>query len=385
MTVSDPTELNSPSEVMGTEFLSRSLIEIAAEPLLACGADGAILVANRAAHRLAECNPLLRSFDDVFCLEPLGVSPVPEHEETDGAARRLFEDLLKSPTAYRYRSPSGQERTLMVNAAFLEGLETARPGYVISMTDISAERERETQLSQARKETTDAGRDLQQFVYSASHDLQEPLRMVTSYLQLIERRYGSSLDHEALEFLEFAVEGANRMHQQINDLLAYSRVMSRGGPVKPTGANAALAAARSQLEQKEIEAGAEITSERLPSVLADSVQLAQVFRILIENALMYRSEAPLRIHIGAVRDGDMVRFLVRDNGIGIAPEFHERIFQMFQRLHTRDQYPGTGIGLSIVRRIMERHGGRCWVESVEGEGSTFFFTVPGVPVEGESE
>ena len=203
--------------------------------------------------------------------------------------------------------------------------------------------------------------------------------MVTSYLQLLERRYRAELDDDAREFIGFAVEGAQRMQQQIMDLLAYSRVTSRGQPPTPVDAAAALAEAITRLEMKIAETGAEISIGPLPVVRADPSQLAQVFQNLVGNALTFRSDETPRIRVEAVEEEGAVRFSVSDNGIGIAPEYHDRIFQMFQRLHTRDRYPGSGIGLAIVQRIVERHGGRAWLESTEGEGSTFYFTIPVTP------
>lgn len=208
--------------------------------------------------------------------------------------------------------------------------------------------------------------------------------MVTSYLQLLERRYRSELDKDAQEFIGFAVEGAQRMQQQIMDLLTYSRVTSRGQPPTPVDASIALAEAVTRLEMRIAETGAEISIGSMPVVRADPSQLAQVFQNLVGNALTFRSDERPRIRVEAVEEGGAVRFSVSDNGIGIAPEYHDRIFQMFQRLHPRDRYPGSGLGLAIVHRIVERHGGRVWLESAEGEGSTFFFTIPADPPGGVS-
>ena len=203
--------------------------------------------------------------------------------------------------------------------------------------------------------------------------------MVASYLQLLERRYGDELDQDAREFIGFAVEGAQRMQQQIMDLLTYSRVTSRGQPPVPVDSASALAEAIARLELRVAETGAEICIGPMPVVPADPSQLTQVFQNLIGNSLTFRSSESPRIRVEGVEEGEMVRFSVSDNGIGIAPEYHDRIFQMFQRLHSRDRYPGSGIGLAIVKRIVERHGGRVRLESEEGQGSTFFFTLPVTP------
>jgi PAS domain S-box-containing protein len=218
--------------------------------------------------------------------------------------------------------------------------------------------------------------ELQQFAYIASHDLQEPLRMVTSYLQLLEQRYAARLDADAREFISFAVDGAARMRELINALLAYSRVERSEAPFEEMPAQVALDTALANLALKIEDSGATITRDPLPSLKADAVQMAQLFQNLISNALKFHGSQPPRVHIGVAREGDEWRFSVRDHGIGIAPEHLQRIFVIFQRLHQRDEYPGSGIGLAICKKVVERHGGRIWVESTPGEGATFYFTIP---------
>jgi len=218
--------------------------------------------------------------------------------------------------------------------------------------------------------------ELQQFAYAASHDLQEPLRMVTSYLQLLERRYKDKLDDDARDFIAFAVDGAARMQGLINGLLAYSRIGTRGNPFAPTDLEGVLGQAWKNLEMSAQESGARLVSDPLPAVLADEQQLIQLFQNLLANAIKFRSDQPPRIHIGAVPQQDRWLFSVRDNGIGFDMKNADRIFHMFQRLHTRQEYPGSGIGLPLSRKIVERHGGRIWAESAPGTGSTFFFTLP---------
>lgn len=240
-----------------------------------------------------------------------------------------------------------------------------------------AERERAQEaLLQMAAELERSNAELQQFAYVASHDLQEPLRMITSYLQLFMRRYGNNLDGEAREFLEFAVDGATRMQKLISDLLAYSRVHTRARPPEPTDSAAVLQQTIQDLQAAITDSNATVTFDELPMVMADATQLGQLFQNLISNAIKYRSDDPPRIHISAHREGDQWVFAVKDNGIGIDPKYFDRIFAIFQRLHTRDEYPGTGIGLAICKRIVERHGGRIWVESAPGQGCTFFFTLP---------
>lgn len=217
--------------------------------------------------------------------------------------------------------------------------------------------------------------DLQQFAYVASHDLQEPLRMVSSYTQLIARRYKGKLDADADEFIAFAVDGANRMQRLILDLLAYSRVNTAGRQFEPTAMETVLKAALNNLTNAVKESQAIITHDPLPAVMGDDKQLAQLFQNLLSNAVKFGGAQPPRIHISAKQtDGEWL-FSVRDHGIGLDPQYADRIFVIFQRLHTREEYPGTGIGLAICKKIVERHGGRMWVESELGKGATFYFTL----------
>ena len=222
--------------------------------------------------------------------------------------------------------------------------------------------------------------DLEQFAYVASHDLQEPLRMVTNYLQLLQNRYRSQLDPKAQDFIQIAVDGAVRMHQLIGDLLTYSRVGTAGKPFAPTNVSEVLKNALLNLKIAIEESGAKIKSESLPTVKADPVQLTQLLQNLIGNAIKFRSDKPPEIHVAARRlrkeDGAPGwEFSIRDNGIGIPAKDFDRIFLIFQRLHTREKYPGTGIGLALCKKIVERHGGRIWVESEPGQGTTFYFTL----------
>jgi signal transduction histidine kinase len=240
---------------------------------------------------------------------------------------------------------------------------------------IERTRAQEALQAQAR-ELARSNEELQQFAYVASHDLQEPLRMVASYTQLLEKRYKDKLDTDALEFIHYAVDGARRMQALINDLLAYSRVGTRGKPFTTTDCNIVLKLVLTNLKMAIEESGATVRSEPLPSLVADSTQLVQLFQNLIGNAIKFRREdEPPTIQISARRAGEEWEFSFRDNGIGIDPQHWERIFVIFQRLHTRDKYPGTGIGLAVCRKIVERHGGRLWVESTPGAGSTFMFTL----------
>jgi len=241
--------------------------------------------------------------------------------------------------------------------------------------DVTDRKRAEEVLAQRTRDLERSNAELQAFAYVASHDLQEPLRMVASYVQLLERRYADALDDDAREFIGYAADGAKRMQDLINDLLAYSRVGTKGKPFAPTDCEALLEEVLSNLEVAIKESGARITHDPLPQVMADEGQLARVFQNLIGNALKFCDQAP-EVHVSAEKADGQWRFSVRDNGIGIEPDQQEKIFVVFQRLHRRDEYAGTGIGLAITKKIVERHGGRIWVESEPGRGSTFYFTIP---------
>jgi len=231
------------------------------------------------------------------------------------------------------------------------------------------------ELAARAAELARSNAELEQFAYAASHDLQEPLRSVTGFTQLLASRYGGRLDAEADEFIQFIVDGAARMQQMIQDLLAYSRV---GGAfdTHPIDANASLAAAIENLRTAIDESGAVVTHDPLPTITGDASRVTQLLQNLIANAIKFRGADPPRIHVAAARQDDEWVFTVRDNGIGLDPRHAERIFAVFQRLHTRSEYPGSGIGLAICRRIVERLGGRIWVDSAPNRGSVFSFAVP---------
>jgi signal transduction histidine kinase len=232
-----------------------------------------------------------------------------------------------------------------------------------------------TERRKAQEDLARSNQDLEQFAYVASHDLQEPLRIVAGYIQLLERRYKSRLDNDAVDFINFAVDGANRMQRLIQDLLAYSRLGTRGQRTAPTDCEAVLEHALANLRLAIDESGAVITHDPLPTVTADESQIIQLMQNLIGNAIKFRGERRPEIHVSACPHEGRRLFTVKDNGIGIEAQYLDRIFVIFQRLHGQRQYPGTGIGLALCKRIVERHGGRIWVESKKGEGSTFYFTL----------
>jgi signal transduction histidine kinase len=241
--------------------------------------------------------------------------------------------------------------------------------------DITERKRAEEALAQRAQELARSNADLAQFAYVASHDLKEPLRAVSGCVGLLKANYEGKLDERTGEYMTHIVDGAARMETLIDGLLAYSRVGTQGGELQPVECGKALGTAVQNLAASIQESGAIVTCDALPTVQGDAQQLVSLFQNLIGNAFKFRQEAPPRIHVSAEWNGTLWRFSVRDNGIGIAPQYFERIFGVFQRLHTRREYPGTGIGLAICKKIVERHGGRIWVESVPGEGATFCFSL----------
>jgi PAS domain S-box-containing protein len=242
--------------------------------------------------------------------------------------------------------------------------------------DTTERKRAEETLQRTVAELGRSNAELQQFAYVASHDLQEPLRMVASYVDLLAQRYKGKLDADADEFIAYAVDGATRMRRLINDLLDYSRIGTRGKEFAPTACETVLDDVLANLQETIVTSGAVVTHEPLPTIMGDDMQMTRLLQNLIGNAIKFHGEAPPRVHVAAQRQDAGWLFSVRDNGIGIASQHFERIFVIFQRLHGRAEYPGTGIGLAICKRIVERHGGRIWIESEPGKGSTFFFTIP---------
>ena len=226
------------------------------------------------------------------------------------------------------------------------------------------------------EDLTRSNKDLEQFAYVASHDLQEPLRAVAGFVELLSMKLEKTLDNKSTEYITHTVEGVKRMQSLINGLLEYSRIGTRGQQPEPADAKTALDRALAHLHMSITESGAKITADDLPKVNVDALQLAQLFQNLISNAIKFRSEKPPKIRITANHKDGFWQFAVADNGIGIEPQYMDRIFLIFQRLHSRVKYPGTGIGLALCKKIVERHGGKIWVESKAGAGSTFYFTIP---------
>jgi signal transduction histidine kinase len=248
---------------------------------------------------------------------------------------------------------------------------------IAELRDSYAELERtKDDLERKSQELVRSNDDLKDFAYAASHDLQEPLRIIRGYVQLLAKRYKGKLGADADDFIKYAVEGVGRMQRLIKDLLEYSRLGTNGETLKTSECTELVDRALANLQAAIEESGAEVTYDHLPVIAGDPSQLSRVFQNLIGNAIKFRGDEAPKIRISAERKGEEWVFSVRDNGIGIDPDQSDRIFMIFQRLHTREEYEGTGIGLAICKKIVERHGGRIWVESEAGRGATFYFTVP---------
>ena len=293
----------------------------------------------------------------------------------------MFEDIEE------HHAGDGQKLYVHVLKAPVRDAQARIVGTQIIFWDVTARKLAEEALEKAAAELARSNKELEQFAYVASHDLQEPLRMITSYTQLIAKRYQEKLDNDAREFMHFAVDGALRMQKLIQGLLEYSRVGTRGRPFEQCDCAQILDGALSNLKLAIEESGSKISRDVMPTVMGDPTQLTQLFQNLIGNGLKFRGPKPPTIYIGVERKQRAEAaslnvapyewiFQVRDNGIGIEPQYFDRIFIIFQRLHTQEQYPGTGIGLAICKKIVERHGGRIWVESKPGSGTTFHFALP---------
>ena len=358
-----------------TSLYARSLIEASLDPLVTISTEGKITDVNAATEEVTGCtrDELIGSDFSDFFTEPA---------KANAGYQRVFNEgsIRDYPLAIRHRS--GGVSDVLYNATVFRNDAGEIQGVFASARDISALKQLEQVLRESKlleKRTAELARsnaELEQFAYIASHDLQEPLRMITSYLQIIEEDYKGKLDEDADEYIGFAVDGAKRMQTLINDLLKYSRVGTKGKSFVPISTETTLSEALDNMKVTIDETKAVITHDQLPTVLGDDAQLTQVFQNLLSNAIKFRGNSAPQIHVGVEQTPKEWVFSVRDNGIGIDMKYAERIFTIFQRLHAREEYPGTGIGLAVVKKIVERHGGRIWVESPPESGSTFYFTLP---------
>ncbi len=303
------------------------------------------------------------------------------NETTRAKVETSLADCLKGkvtiliPDGTLLISSEGNETPIEGNIAPIIVNDLLPAGVVIVFKDQTTKRKEEEKLKKSNAELERSNKELEQFAYVASHDLQEPLRMVASFTQLLYKRYSNQMGKDADEFIMYIVDGANRMQRLIQDLLTYSRINTQGNIISEVDSHKALGEALSNLRVSIRESGAMITNEDLPVIKADYGQLVQVFQNLISNSIKFHGPAPPLIHVSAVMKETEWIFTVRDNGIGIEEQYFKRIFLIFQRLHAGTEYPGTGIGLAICNRIVHRHGGRIWVNSEPGKGSVFNFTV----------
>jgi signal transduction histidine kinase len=390
-------------QLQTTIVRNETILDTAAEAILGLDRAGLVTFANPAAVRMlgAPASELIGQRAAPW----LVVTPPepPEHDDatSNGAApaafadsRALIDDVLargigEDGTGELLRPSDGGHLPIDLACAPIEGAAGEVVGAVLTFRDVTERRANQRALEERARELARSNADLEQFAYVASHDLQEPLRAVVSYLQLLERRYGGKLDERAEKYIGYAVDGGRRMQTLITDLLTYSRVGRRDIAMEPVELDPLLDRVLAGLRLAIEESGAVVVREPLPTIVADASQMTQLFQNLIGNAIKFRAEAPPRIEITATRQeaaetGQQPTgthqgawlFAVRDNGIGIAPEYRERVFVLFQRLHGRDEYPGTGIGLAVCKRIVERRGGTLRVDDTPGGGSTFWFTIP---------
>jgi signal transduction histidine kinase len=357
----------------------RLVLESIAEGVVVADEDGTLCHFNRAAEEILGRGLVeapVRDWAALYgCYLPDGVTPYPPQQLPLARALR-GETVHEGEEVFirNERRPHGV--WVSITAAPLRDGDGVPCGGVAAFRDVTARKQADEELRRTVAELARSNEDLQQFAYVVSHDLQEPLRMVSSFCRLLRDRYRGQLDQSADEFIDFAVDGAARMEKLIQDLLTYSRVGTRGRRPAPTDSGAAFDRAAADLGAAVRESGARVTRGPLPVVLADASQLGQLAQNLLANAIKFRGAEPPRVQVSAERQDDHWVFAVRDNGIGIAPRDRERIFGVFERLHPASEYPGTGIGLAICRRIVERHNGRIWVESEPGQGSVFCFTLP---------
>ncbi len=365
-------------ELRQREDRFRSLVQNSSDVIAVLKADGTIQYISDSCERILGYPP-----DNLIGESALDFVHSDDVAQTRAAFARLSGSAVDTLSVeFRFLYEDGSWRRLEATASDLLDHPSVG-GIVINARDVTEQREAEEKVERYAAELRRSNEELEQFAYIVSHDLREPARMVKSYLELLARRYRGQLDESADTFIDYAVDGATRMQEMIGALLNLSRVETRGEPLAPTDVEAVVKRTLAALSRAIEDVGAEVRYDPLPTVMADQAQLGQVFQNLIANAIKFRREDVVpRVHISAELGPPSVgegkgewRFAVEDNGIGIDPQQADRIFKIFQRLHTRQEYEGMGIGLALCKRIVERHGGRIWVESEPGRGSTFYFTL----------
>lgn len=370
--ITDLTEQRHYEAMVKDGELSRSILDQAAESIVVIDARGKILRVSESARKLAGRDVLLRHFDSVF--------PFLERDQKVDAARLLSAARLNNglrSIEVTLQHTGSASSTLLLSAGPLWGTSRDLLGCVVTITDISERKAYEEALGRQTHELERMNGDLKQFAYAVSHDLREPIRIVANFSQLLEKKYKSRLDEQADTFIQHTVTAAHRLEALMDALLAYTQTAEVQKAVEaPLDANAVLDKSLNLLENAINESGAHIESEPLPMLWVEEVHLQQLFQNLIANSLKYRSDAPLNIRVKAKEDVKMWTLSVSDNGIGIDPRYHEHIFGLFKRLHGGSKYSGSGMGLAICQKIVERYKGRIWVESEPGQGATFLFTLP---------
>jgi PAS domain S-box-containing protein len=359
----------SEKELKMASNYNRSLIEASVDPLVTIGPDGKITDVNNSTEKVTGYNRdelIGTDFSDYFT----------EPEKAREGYKQVFQDGFVRDYELKIKHKNRNIIPVLYNASVYHDDDGEVIGVFAAARDITERKKVEEMLKLNIDELARSNAELEQFAYVSSHDLQEPLRMIGSYLQLLERRYEGQLDDKADKYIRFAVDGAYRMQHLINDLLEFSRVTTHAKDLEITNVESVYNQVLINLEVSMKENNAIITYDQFPEVMADDIQLSQVFQNLISNAIKFRGEDDPKIHIGLIRESEQWLFSVKDNGIGIDSKHKDRIFEVFKRLHKRRDYPGTGIGLSICKKIIERHGGNIWVESELGYGSVFYFTLP---------
>ncbi|MGD8926551.1 MAG: PAS domain S-box protein [Thioalkalispiraceae bacterium] len=366
------------NQATGNDNLFRQLLEAAPDAIIIVNSDGCIILVNQMAEKMFgyERSELMGKPVEILLPEQF----------RDGHQRHrqaYFSDAHTRPMGSGLELHAQHKNGTQIPVEIsLSPLQSDNGQLVTAVVrDISERQKAREALEQHARDLERSNAELEQFAYVASHDLQEPLRMVASYAQLLGRRYRDQLDTDADEFIDYIVDGATRMQVLINDLLAFSRIGTRGGELRATDTNAVLQRAFNNLQLAIEDNHAKISYDQLPEVMGDELQLIQLFQNLISNALKFHGEAAPVIHIGAQLQGKEILFSVADQGIGIEPQYRERIFLLFQRLHGKKEYPGTGIGLAICKKIVDRHSGKIWLESEPGKGTTFYFTLPTISEE----
>jgi PAS domain S-box-containing protein len=364
-------------------------IEAASDPIVTTDPDGNITDLNGATEKaigLTREELVGKDFSDFFT----------EPEKARAGYRQMFRDGRLQDYPLELRHQDGRIMSVLYGGATYRDEMGSVLGAFVATRDITERKKAEEalrrskealalqneELERSRSELARSNKSLEEFAYVASHDLQEPLRTISSYIQLLERRLEGKLDTDTTEFMGYVVDGSKRMRDMINDLLAYSRVNTRGETFKPTDLEKVLKEALRNCETAIHESGAMVTSDHLPTVIAAPSQTVQLFQNLLSNAIKFRSEEAPRIHVGVGPREKEWLFSVSDNGIGFEQKYADHVFGLFQRLHAKEKYPGTGIGLALCKNIVERHGGHIWVESIPQKGTTFHFTFPMIDGEG---